>query len=385
MVSGAGPAGSYAAYGCAKRGLKVLLLDKGAPGRRKCCAGGLLGRTTKALDFRLPDDIIESRVRGFSFVAEGVRYSFPFGEELATVVRREALDAYLVGKAKEIGVEVLEDAKVMSGSEDGAKVMVITTKGRFDARFLVIAEGAAGPLADSFCGKNQQGRAAMGCAVEVKLNQAPRDEIDLHLSSYSRSLRPPRSFPLTGAVFPLRGSVMVSFVDRKEPRTSYERVMNDAFEVLEGEYGGLRVLGKPCYHPLPIAPRSRLHSRRALVIGDAAGLVSPFSGEGLTSAFLSAKAAAEVLVEAHAQAKPRLDRYDSLCAKYLLHRLRAAGMLGPFMHYMVNVIGHQRLFSNLKEDDELINSCAAFARGEMEIPDFALKAVPRLPGLFLGH
>ena len=385
IVSGAGPSGAYTAFECAKGGLEVLLLDKGARGRRKCCAGGLLGRTVHVLDIPLPDSIIERRVKGFSFVIEGIRYGFPIGEEVATTVRREVLDAYLIDKAEDLGVEVLEDTKVQGAIEGDSHVHVSTTRGDFDGRHLVIAEGASSRLADALFGKNLRDKAALGCALEVKLGVAPRDEIDLHLCSYSRSLIRPRSFPLTGAVFPLRNSVMVSFIGRNVSRNQFEQAVNGALGVLEKEYGELQVLGKPCYHPLPMSPRPRLHSRRALVVGDSAGLVSPFSGEGLTSAFLSARAASEVLIEVHQDDSVSLDRYDSLCAKYVLKRLRAAGMLGPFVHCTVNLVGHRRLFSNLRKDDELVRSCAAFAKGELDVSVFALHAIPRIPRLMLGR
>jgi geranylgeranyl reductase family protein len=385
IVSGGGPAGAYAAYECAKRGLSVLILDKGARGRKKCCAGGLLGRTISELDFPLPDSIIERRVKGFSFVAEGIRYSFPIGHEVALIVRRENFDAHLVDKAEELGVDVLEGVKVQGGIEHGSHISVSTTNGTFDGSYLVIAEGASSHMADMLCGKNHRNWAAMGCAVEARLGRSPRDEIDLHLSSYSRSFKPPQAFPLTGAVFPLKESVIVSFVGRRLPKSRFEAAINNALKVLEREYGELQVLEKPCFHPLPILPRPRLHSNRALVVGDSAGLVSPFSGEGLTSAFLSAKAASEVLIEAVEKNTQDLGRYDSLCAQYILGRLRAAGLLGPLVHYAVNLIGHQRLFSNLRKDDNLVRSCAAFALGEMDVPSFAIKAIPRIPGLVLGR
>ena len=214
IVSGAGPAGTYAAYKCAKGGLKVLLLDKDTRGRRKCCAGGMLRRVVKALDFQLPDRMIERQVTGFSFVAEGARYSIPFGTEMVFMVRREVLDAFLIDKAEEQGVDVLEGAMVQKGVEGDSSVSVLTSRGSFQSHFMIIAEGAGSGSANALCGMNRRNWAAVGCAVEVMLGNPPRDEIDIYLDSYSRSWYPPSAFPLTGAVFPLSDSVIISFVGK---------------------------------------------------------------------------------------------------------------------------------------------------------------------------
>jgi flavin-dependent dehydrogenase len=46
--------------------------------------------------------------------------------------------------------------------------------------------------------------------------------------------------------------------------------------------------GRPSAHPIPILPRDRLSTSRTMLVGDAAGLVSPMSGEGLSHGLASA-------------------------------------------------------------------------------------------------
>jgi flavin-dependent dehydrogenase len=63
---------------------------------------------------------------------------------------------------------------------------------------------------------------------------------------------------------------------------------------------------------LPIArPGSPLARGRALVVGDAAGLVDPFSGDGIYEAFLSAEYAAEAVLELLAGRSPGLEPYEA--------------------------------------------------------------------------
>jgi choline dehydrogenase-like flavoprotein len=74
IVSGAGPAGSYSAYLCAKSGLRTLLLERSILPRKKCCAGGVLERAVRLLDLDLHANVIERELNGFHFVREGRYY-----------------------------------------------------------------------------------------------------------------------------------------------------------------------------------------------------------------------------------------------------------------------------------------------------------------------
>ena len=68
LVSGAGPSGSYASYLLAKRGYKVVLIERKHLPRAKCCAGGVMQRALGLLDFQLPDEVIERKVTGVNVV-----------------------------------------------------------------------------------------------------------------------------------------------------------------------------------------------------------------------------------------------------------------------------------------------------------------------------
>ena len=310
IVSGAGPAGSLAAMQCARQGLSVLLLDKATKGRRKCCAGGVVRRAEKELGLKIPERLVENRINGVSFLVEGTRYSFPLEEDVALIVRREAFDGFLVEEAVRQGATLIEEAKVSAATEEGQRVKVITAKGSFEARFLVVAEGAGSAIARALYGKSENPSTLVGCAVEVNCARAPRRDVDIHLSSYRRYRLRVGTFPLTGGVFPLGESVMLSYVGWKEPREAFERAIDSSVRIIADEYGGSGMIGRPCYHAIPIAIRARFHTANTLVVGDAAGLVSPFSGEGLTSAFQSARIASEVLVEA-SMGKSSLAAYEA--------------------------------------------------------------------------
>jgi len=382
IVSGAGPAGSYIAYLCARKGLDVLLLEKGHLGRKKCCAGGLLERSMRAMDgISIPESLVERELTGFSFVVQGARFPFRLQRPLGTMVRREAFDLHLTRNAEKAGAQVSDGVKVLSAREDADRILVRTSNGDREAKYLVVAEGASSPLANSLMGMHPAHWSAMGSALEVLTKAQPSPFMEIHLLSMDRRvLRAGPSFPLTGAVFPLRGSVIVSAVGKScsaaEMHSGLQK-MRDQVDAAPAEEGkGV----KACFHPLPIVPRKRMSSARAIVVGDAAGLVSPFSGEGLSSAIMSSSIGSQALVQACQTGKvAELKRYEDEVRRIIVPRLTAASLVGPWMHWAVHRFGHERLIRNFGRQEALMDACVGFSSGELSMGDFAWHTIPFLP------
>ncbi len=381
IVSGAGPAGSYIACLCARKGLDVLLLEKGHLGRKKCCAGGLLERSLRAMDgISLPGSLVEQELTGFSFVVQGERFPFRLQRPLGVMVRREAFDLYLAQSAEKAGAHVSDGVKVLSAKEEADRILVRTSKGEMEAKYLAIAEGASSPLTNSLMGMHPTHWSAMGSALEVPTKAQPSPSMEIHLLSLDRSvLRAASSFPLTGAVFPLRGSVIVSAVGKScsvaEMRAGLQSMKD---EVVDRAEGG--TINKACFHPLPIVPRKRMSSPRAIVVGDAAGLVSPFSGEGLSSAIMSASLGSQALAQACQSGKAaELKRYEDDVRRKIVPRLTAASLVGPWLHWAVHRFGHERLMRNFGRQEALVDACVGFSGGELSLGDFAWRTLPFLP------
>jgi len=380
-VIGAGPSGSMAAYHCAKAGLRTLLLDRCSLPRKKCCAGGILARAEKELDFKLSDDFRESEVAGFTVVSEGVRYHIPVGSKVAVTVRRERFDAFMAKKAEDAGAELLCESRIEGAKEDQDMVVIRSSSGEVAAKYVVVAEGAGGRIASSLVGRRSERWAATGAAVEVDVGATMKDaEIHL-LAIHGNSLKPGPYFPLSGVVLPLKGTLVVSVVANDRPVHLIERGLAVIIKDLESRYGRAEPLENRCVHPLPIVPRTRLHTRRVVVVGDAAGLVSPFSGEGLTSALLSGRFAAEAIIASHCRGRAGLSSYGKMCHREILPRLRVASLVGPWLHFLVRTIGHERLVANFEKDQGLVRACGAFASGEVGSLHLAMQALSRAPFL----
>jgi geranylgeranyl reductase family protein len=289
IVVGAGPAGSTCAYRLAEAGASVLLLDRVRFPRDKPCGGGVTGRAARLVPFPL-DPVVEDVVT----VAElRLRYGRSFARHgsapLVLMTQRRRLDAFLAEHAVRAGAEFRDGTKVerLEASDDGVAVTIAGGE-RLSARTLVGADGVNGVTARALgLGGNQ----AVGVALEGnvgydRLQSDYRGRLILELGVV------PGGY---GWVFPKGDHVNIGVGgwEREGPRLRKHlaRLCAEhgvAAEELE-ELRGFR---------LPLrAPRSTMARGRALLVGDAAGLIDPVSGDGMFEGFLSAKLAAEATLD----------------------------------------------------------------------------------------
>ena len=149
IVVGAGPAGATCARICAREGLKTLLLDKETFPRQKPCAGAVSAQALSLLDFPLPDDVIEKECFGVQIRYHDRSIVVRKKERIAVLVSRDRFDRVLADKAVESGVQFLMGEKVVDDIETGDAVSVSTDKGRYEARFLIGADGIHSRVARS--------------------------------------------------------------------------------------------------------------------------------------------------------------------------------------------------------------------------------------------
>jgi geranylgeranyl reductase family protein len=159
VVVGGGPAGAAAAKRCAERGLDTLLLEKKRLPREKVCSGLLLGRLAQRLVAEvfgpLPDEVVLTRMKGLCLWMPGVGERRIASE--TPITWRRDLDHWMVRSAQAAGAEVWEDALVRSidwggvaapsgpARPDDPAVLTIRRNGRqerVEARWIIGADGA---------------------------------------------------------------------------------------------------------------------------------------------------------------------------------------------------------------------------------------------------
>lgn len=325
-VVGAGPGGAAAAYFLAARGLDVLLLDRASFPRDKTCGDGLTPRALRVLDDMgvLADAAALGRpVGGYEVVAPNgcaTRATMPRAPgvpDFALVVRRRRLDALLVERAV-AGGATFQPRVAVAGieREPGGVRLVGDSGGRAavaHARVAVVATGASAALLTATGLLPRFPRTML--AARAYLEGAPRLVGQLQLRFDAAPL------PGYGWVFPVSdttANVGVGYLPtRRSPpttRAALERFLQH--RPLRTILDGARMAAAPRSYPIRVdfltAPTV---GDGLLLVGEAAGLVNPLTGEGIDYALESGRLAAEhiaaMVVDGDLSAA-RLAAYDRL-------------------------------------------------------------------------
>ncbi|MFI0258371.1 geranylgeranyl reductase family protein [Streptomyces sp. NPDC017056] len=300
VVVGAGPAGASAAYAAACTGRRVLLLEKAELPRYKTCGGGIIGPSRDALPpgFDLP---LRDRVHAVTFSLNGrMTRTRRSKNMLFGLINRPEFDARLVKTAQDAGAELRTGATVSRVEQHGSAVpdrrtvAVVLGDGEVVlARAVVGADGSASRI---------------GAHVGVKM-----DQVDLGLEAEIPV--PPTVAedwagrvlvdwgPMPGSygwVFPKGDTLTVGVISARGEGAATKRYLDDFI-------GRLGLAGfEPDISSGHLtrcrADDSPLSRGRVLVCGDAAGLLEPWTREGISFALRSGRLAGEWAVrvsEAH--------------------------------------------------------------------------------------
>ena len=303
IVAGGGPAGATVARECASQGLSVTLLDKAEFPRDKPCGGGVTVRALRLLPFSI-DQVIERTICGVRFTVGKTAIARSSEDPLTYLTQRRFLDQFLLEKARTAGVRVHERTSVTGVEQTDRGFVVSSGSTRFSSKILVAADGANGVTA----------RLA---GVEVPRWQG---------IAFEGNVTPPGRFPSEW-----RETIGIDFTNVPGgygwlfPKGEHLNIgvggwhgvgptLRTRLSALTRYYGyDPSDLWNLRGHPLPVRrPGSPVVSGNLLLVGDAAGLLDPFTGEGIYAAVWSGKAAASRILEfftgrAGAPAAYRLD------------------------------------------------------------------------------
>ena len=296
-IVGAGPAGSTAAYRLANAGVRVLLLDRATFPRDKPCGGGVTGRAARLLPFSL-EPVVEDTVDRLDC---GLRYRHRFTRTargpLAYMTQRRRLDHFLLQRAAAAGAEVREGVTADAREQD--------------ARIVIGADGCNGASAKQL--ELAQG-IVHGVALEANFPHEARFahamllEIAVIRGGY-------------GWVFPKADHVNVGVGGNAEEGPKLRAELRRLCE----EYGiDPDAAAETRGYRLPMRlPGTTLARGTTAVIGDAAGLVDPFSGDGMYEAFLSAKLVADAALDVLAGRAETLEPYQEAVERRITPLTRA--------------------------------------------------------------
>ena len=345
LVIGAGPAGSAVATALAASGREVLLLERSAHPRPKACAEYASPRIAEELRLLgLPRD----RWRGDALPLTGmrvirgndaveIRYRDASGPRTAWGLDRLIFDAVLAAHATDRGARLLERAAFdepvwTDGRVSGALVRTPDGQRAVTCRWLIGADGARSRVAARL-GVERRVLAPrrLGMVAHYEGDPELADHGEMHIGrGWYVGLAPLAGGRLNvGMALPLDGRIRGSARERFQAGI-------DGIPAVAARLRGLKQL-TPIRGASPIGQRvARAAGPGWMLVGDAAGFIDPFTGEGIYRALRSARAAAEALAggDLGAEDRYRAARRRAFAAKDALTWL-VQGMLAspPLMGY----------------------------------------------------
>jgi geranylgeranyl reductase family protein len=299
IVAGGGPAGATAAFFLGQAGRRVLVLEKQEVPRYKTCGGAVSAHVLAQFPISF-ENVIETRVKAISYALGQDRVTIPLEDESLCMVMRAEFDAHLL---KHVPGDVRTRTAVREVEERAEGVTVTTSTGeRVEAEYLVAADGANSIIARQ-AGLRKKRVLAGAIEVEARVPQEVRQ----------RYAAPVLIFGEVALgylwIFPKAAHLSVG-IGALNPRPG---VLQATLERVMDRFG------------VPIEGQPRSGTRRVLLAGDAAGLVDPFTGEGIRLAIRSGRLAAEAILAG------RPERYTAMVERSigLNHRLGAA-LTAPF-------------------------------------------------------
>jgi geranylgeranyl reductase family protein len=326
-IIGAGPAGSSSAIFLARRGYSIALIDKAVFPRDKLC-GDFLNPAGWNLFERLGirDALLASeheKIAAFRVSTPAAEAVVPFPERCGVGISRRTFDHLLVKQAIEEGAILFEGLKLnmLERCNGGWRLRgeMGERQEEFSARLIIAADGRNSWAARRL-GADAPG-AESGDYVGFQWNltgcRAARGEIQIHLfpGGYGGLMA------LGGGAANLSFAVEKSVV-RENPVKAVREKYLERNPHLKAAIAGCAVAEVRSIYPLALAPR-RPSGDGFMLVGDAARVTEPVTGEGVYFALKSGELAADVADGAFARgdlSEKALAPYDAACRRSLARR-----------------------------------------------------------------
>jgi geranylgeranyl reductase family protein len=312
-VIGAGPAGLAAASAAAAAGARTIVLERAEHPRYKTCGGGLIGASRAAagglIDVPARDEIRSATVT----LRGGQEYTRSHSEPLLAMVVREEFDAALLKRAEENGARVRQRVQVRAIEQaDGRATARLGDGTEITAQVIIGADGSSGVTARHVGAKFDQ--VDLGLELEI----AVPDKVASQWQG--RVLLDWGKIPASyGWVFPKGDRLTVGVIASRgqgEATKAYLREFVDRLGL-----AGFEAVQDSGHLTRCRSDDSPLRKGQVIVAGDAAGLLDPWTREGISFALRSGALAGEFA------AKGDLDGYVAAVNTTLARDMRAGQTL----------------------------------------------------------
>lgn len=316
IICGAGPAGCTAAYQLSGKGLRIAVLDKDYFPRDKICGDALSADVVNQLhriDARLSENFQTFTKK---VPSHGVRFYAPNGTNLdidfvnkahreaaGYISKRYEFDTFYFDHIKKLkDIDIFQNHKILDVKMAPDSVEVSTETGVFNAKMVIGADGANSIINRKLSKNVFDKRHHCAGLRQYFANVSgfhPNNHIELH---FYKDLLPGYFwiFPLPNNQANVGLGMLSSEVSKQ--KINLKKKLADIIQNhpnIKDRFKNAEPLETVQGFGLPIGSRKKqLSGDRFLLLGDAANLIDPFTGEGIGNAIRSGRVAAEHLLKA---------------------------------------------------------------------------------------
>ncbi len=319
VVIGAGPGGATAAIALAQKQRSVLLLEKDSWPRDRPCGGGVAPAAGQYFDFDLSPAVTSTLTQ--------LRLSWKFSDlvdvDVQTAqplwsVNRRIFDDFLVQQAIAQGVTFKDNCPATRAQHSGDHWTITTPTGTFSARYLIGADGPTGPSARWLNLDPPDTHLGAALVADGVVGDCAYFELGAVNNGFVWALPKGEQTWLCAAT--VRGK------DVKEAKLQ---------QILKYFAKHLKVTPTDQFQGMPLRlwdGDRPLHGNQGLLVGDAAGVSDPFSGEGVRQAIYTGTEAAKAIDSALAGEMEAIANYSQTIAQELGSDLAWAQRLTSLFH-----------------------------------------------------
>jgi digeranylgeranylglycerophospholipid reductase len=296
IIVGGGPAGLICSEKLASYGLDVLVLDdRDEPNMNKTCGGMLTERALS--EFSLDEKILEREIWGVRVAyREGDAFTIDYSERVGGNVHRTKLGKHLAQRAISAGAEVRSKERVKK-LKVGQDYVELLASEKLQTKMLVGADGANSLIKNLL--NPTENRSSLGFCVQYLMSMKP-ELIDERFGRRNEFYYGGDVSPFGYAwIFPKRDCIAVGvgalLSKVEENLKNYLENFVNKHPIASKKLEGAEVIRFDAALVPLSGLTSKIYSDRIVLLGDAAGTVSPITGEGMYYSMRSGEIAAEVI------------------------------------------------------------------------------------------